>query len=506
MKHAIGRIRAVPNAAQNRGRRFKTIWAALALALVCGAVGAAAQDAEAPPTFKAEEIDQLVAPIALYPDSLIAQILMASTYPLEVVEAARWSKDNPDVKDKALEDAMQKQTWDPSVKSLTAFPQVLTMMNEDLAWTQKLGDAFLAQQSDVLDGVQRLRAKAKEEGNLETTKEQKVIVEQAPAPPANVEQNVNVEAAPAPQTVIKIEPADPQVVYVPTYNPTVVYGTWPYPSYPPYSYYPPGYVAATSMLSFGIGMAAGAALWGDCNWGGYGGHNDVDIDVNNYNNFNRTDIKNGNWEHNSDHRKGVQYRDNKTQQKYGRGQSNAAKSREQFRGRADSGRKDLAGAGGDKARRDVDRANRQGAGQTKRDAGKDRASTAQRDAARQRSGATSRDAGQQRASSDRAASAKRDAGQNRSSTANRDAARQQSANRQAQQRQSSQQRTRQASSDRNAGAYRGMDSGRNTRQYSDRGRSSRMGSSGGGRSGGHSGGARGGGGRGGGGRGGGGRR
>src|SRR5882672_8513752 len=98
------------------------------------------------PTFKPEELEQLAAPITLYPDALVAQILMASTYPLEVVEAARWSKANPDVKEKALEDAMQKQSWDASVKSLAAFPQVLTMMNEKLDWTQKLGDAFLAQQ------------------------------------------------------------------------------------------------------------------------------------------------------------------------------------------------------------------------------------------------------------------------------------------------------------------------------------------------------------------------
>src|SRR5215472_2470142 len=107
-----------------------------------------------PPTFKPEELESIVAPIALYPDDLLAQIFMASTYPLEVVEAARWSKDNPKVTGKALEDAMQKQTWDPSVRSLTAFPPVLEMMNSQLAWTQKLGDAFLAQQKDVMDAVQ----------------------------------------------------------------------------------------------------------------------------------------------------------------------------------------------------------------------------------------------------------------------------------------------------------------------------------------------------------------
>jgi hypothetical protein len=290
-------------------------------------------------TFKPEEIEQLVAPIALYPDSLLAQVLMASTYPLEVVEAARWRQQNADLKDQALEDALQQQRWDPSVKSLTAFPPVLTMMNEKLDWTQKLGDAFLAQQNDVMEAVQRLRAKAEAEGNLASNAQQTVTVEQASA---NVQQNVTVEgqAAPPP-TIIKIEPADPQVVYVPTYNPTVVYGAWPYPAYPPYYYYPPGYVAATSLISFGVGMAVGAALWGGCSWG-WGGHNDVNVNVNRYNDFNRTNISNGSWNHNVDHRKGVQYRDNATRQKYNRGASSGVESREAFRGRAEQGRQDIA--------------------------------------------------------------------------------------------------------------------------------------------------------------------
>ena len=153
---------------------FIAIAAALAL-LGLSATPTQAQDA---PTFSPEEIEQLVAPIALYPDSLLAQIFMASTYPIEVVEAARWMKANPKVKGEALEQAMQKQSWDASVKSLVAFPQVLTMMDEELDWTQKLGDAFLAQQKDVMDGVQRLRAKAQAEGNLETTAQQKVTVEE----------------------------------------------------------------------------------------------------------------------------------------------------------------------------------------------------------------------------------------------------------------------------------------------------------------------------------------
>ena len=279
----------------------------------------------------------MVAPIALYPDPLLAQVLMASTYPLEVVEAARWQQENPNLKDEELEDALQQQSWDPSVKSLTAFPQVLTMLDEKLDWSQKLGDAFLAQQNDVMDAIQRLRAKADAAGNLESNEEQTVTVEQAPA---NVEQNVTVEgqAAPPP-TIIKIEPANPQVVYVPTYNPTVVYGAWPYPAYPPYYYYPPGYVATASLISFGVGLAVGAALWGGCSWGW--GHSNVNINVNRYNNFNRTNISNNNWRHNADHRKGAQYRDAATRQKYDRGDTKGAQSREAFRGRADQGRQEL---------------------------------------------------------------------------------------------------------------------------------------------------------------------
>jgi hypothetical protein len=219
------------------------------------------QGQESKPSFRQEEIEQLVAPIALYPDSLIAQILMASTYPLEVVQAARWAKQNKDLKGDALAVSLEKQDWDASVKSLVNFPQVLQMMSEKLDLTQKLGDAFLAQQKEVLDAIQKLRVKAQDQGSLKTTPEQKVIVE---------------------QQVIRIESANPDVVYVPTYNPTVVYGAWPYPAYPPYSYYPPGYAYAP-LLAFGAGVALGAAwgnAWGNCNWGG------GDIDVNRNSNRN----------------------------------------------------------------------------------------------------------------------------------------------------------------------------------------------------------------------------
>ena len=321
-------------------------------------MASAQTDAAAPTPFGAEELEQIVAPIALYPDSLLAQVFMASTYPLEVVEAARWVKANPKLKDKALEDALQSQTWDPSVKSLTAFPPVLEMMSEKLDWTQKLGDAFLAQQGDVMSAVQRLRAKAQAEGNLESNEEQKVVVEQPPASGGD--------------TTIVIQPANPQVVYVPTYNPTVVYGAWPYPSYPPYYYYPPGYAVASSMISFGVGMAVGAALWGDCDWGwdnhhggDYGGHNKVNINVNNYNNFNKTNIKNGNWNHNAEHRKGVGYRDKGTQDRFGKGQRPGTANREAFRGRAEQGRRDIAKQGTGAVQRDLAKGTRPTGGATR---------------------------------------------------------------------------------------------------------------------------------------------
>jgi Protein of unknown function (DUF3300) len=316
---------------------------------------AQAPGADARP-FKAEELEQIVAPIALYPDPLVAQIFMASTYPLEVIQAARFAKANPNLKGEPLNEELKKQTWDDSVKALVGFPQVLEMMDSQLEWMQKLGDAILAQQKETMDAIQRLRAKAQTAGNLKSTEQQKVIVERA-------------EGQPQQQTIIKIEPANPEVIYVPTYNPTVVYGAWPYPAYPPYYYYPPyypvGYWAATAAISFGIGMAVGGAIWGGCNWGG----GDIDIDVNRQNNFsrnvNRGDRVNqlktergsgtrgdrGSWQHSPEHRKGAQYRDSATQQKFNRGGDSArAASRESFRGRAEQGRQELGRGGAGAAR------------------------------------------------------------------------------------------------------------------------------------------------------------
>ena len=318
------------------------------------ASGSAPPPAQKKPPLKAEELEALTSPIALYPDPLLAQVLMASTYPLEVVEAARWSKANPKVTGKDLEDAMQKQTWDASVKSLCSFPDTLAMMNDKLDWTQQLGDAFLAQQTDVMNAIQQLRAKAQQAGNLKSSKEQTVSTKKPePAPP-----DAGVVVVQAPPQVIVIEPANPQVVYVPQYNPTVVYGAWAYPAYPPPPVYPPGYVAATAAISFGVGLAVGAALWGGCSWG-Y--HSTVVINTNNYNRYNHTNINvnnvninnrninNATWNHDPSHRQGVPYRDASTAQRFGQsggGTQNAA-SRDAFRGKAEQGRQQIASGGAD---------------------------------------------------------------------------------------------------------------------------------------------------------------
>jgi hypothetical protein len=284
---------------------------------------AASKPAPSGKTFTQQDLDELLAPVALYPDALLAQVLMASTYPLEVVEAARWQKQNSTLKDKALEEAVKKQTWDESVKALTAVPQVLTMMNEKLDWTTKLGDAFLAEQEKVLKTAQSLRKKADEAGNLKSSKEMVVKKE--------TENNVQV---------IKIENPTPETVYVPTYNPATVYGTWWYAAPPPYYYYPPGYGYGAG-LAFASGVFWGAAIAGGIGWG----NNDININRNtNINTGNRNNIQGGDkWKHNPEHRKGASYRDNATASKYGKGSdSRATQSREQYRGRADQGRQQMS--------------------------------------------------------------------------------------------------------------------------------------------------------------------
>ncbi|MDQ7980556.1 DUF3300 domain-containing protein [Paraburkholderia sp. SARCC-3016] len=212
-----------------------------------------------------QQLDSLTAPIALYPDALLAQVLMAATFPDEVQAAAQWSKANPQQKGDDAVKAVASKPWDPSVQSLVAFPQVLATMASKPEWVSQLGDAFLAQPNDVMNSVQQLRKQAQQAGHLKSNEQQKVVVD---------------------QDTIQIEPANPQIVYVPTYNPTVVYGPWLYPAYPPmYIPPPPGYALASGFatgLAFGAGIAVTNALWGGCNW-----HTgSVNVNVNRYNNLN----------------------------------------------------------------------------------------------------------------------------------------------------------------------------------------------------------------------------
>ena len=300
-------------------------------------MAAAQPAAAADQPLSAGELEALVAPIALYPDPLVAKVLIASTYPLEVVEADRWAVANASLKGSAVDSALANQTWDENVKSLAHTPTVLRMMSERLDWTQKLGDAFLAQEKGVTDAVQRLRHKAKDHGTLKTTPQQTVTVEN--------EAQGGGEAQGSGQTII-IEPSEPDTVYVPYYDTQTVYGGWGYPSYPPY-YWPPPYGYGYG-LAAGLGFLAGAAIaggWWNCGvgWGGGG----VYINHNNFNNFNRNNInrinhnnvRNGQrWNHNASHRKGVGYGNSGLRQKYGRDSGRGAGARQDFRGRNDANR------------------------------------------------------------------------------------------------------------------------------------------------------------------------
>ena len=263
---------------------------------------AAASETAEEPKIPADQLDSLVAPIALYPDPLLAQTLAASTYPIEVMQLQQWLDKNKDLKDQALADAVAKQPWDPSVQAMAAFPDVTQRMAENIQWTSDMGNAFLAQQQDVMSAVQRMRAKAESTGALKTGEQQKVETKTVGS-----------------EQVIVIEQADPNTVYVPSYDPTVVYGEPAYP-YPSYSY--PGYIAGGA-LAFGGAMALGAA-WGN-NWGwGCGWDNgNIDVNVNNnyVNNYNKkNNIKAGEagkWQHSPEHRGNAPYGDRGTANKYG---------------------------------------------------------------------------------------------------------------------------------------------------------------------------------------------
>jgi hypothetical protein len=299
------------SATTNRSRPGRETIAVIAIAAVIlqmggaasvraqeGAAAPAAATEEAPITIPPDELDSLVAPIALYSDPLLAQVLVASTYPLEIIQLQQWLGKNPGLEGDALAEAVAEQPWDPSIQSMAALPDLVTRLANDIQWVTELGNAFLTNQTDVMEAVQRMRAKAKEKGSLETNEQQVVTTEV-------------VET----KTVIVVQPADPEIIYVPSYNPTYVYPPPVYP-YPPV-YYPP-YNPGGAFVAFSVGVMWGAAIWGGscchCGWG----HSNVNININN--NFNRNsnvNVGGGNWQHNPNHRGGTPYSNKATASKYG---------------------------------------------------------------------------------------------------------------------------------------------------------------------------------------------
>ena len=378
-------------------------------------------------TFSKEQIDQLTAQIALYPDALLSQVLMASTYPADVAEAAKWSRARPDMKGDDAVKMVENEPWDPSVQSLVAFPQVIIMMGEKPDWVQNLGDAFLAQPEDVMDSVQRLRGRAKEAGNLNSNEQMNVTFE-APPPPATT-----TVIQQAPPQIIVIQPAQPDVIFVPQYNPTVVFGPWLWPAYPPFFIPPPpGFWFSTAVatgIAWGVGIGVRNALWGGVHWGW--GRSTVNINVNRFNTINvnrRLDVntRTTNWSHNVNNRRGVPYRGGDAQRQ--RLQDRAASvNREQFRGRDDA-RARASQAMADRGIQGGQGTARERAQQVDRGALPSRTQPGDRGAIQDRGQGIDRDAARQRAQSvdraalqDRAQGADRSAVQNRAQGADRSA-------------------------------------------------------------------------------------
>ena len=258
-----------------------------------------------------DQLDDLVAPIALYPDPLISQILVAATYPLEVVQASQWMQRNPGLNGPALTQAAEQQNWDPSIQALVVFPDVMKRLTEDVTWTTNLGNAFLAQQADVMDAVQRMRQKAQDAGKLASTTQQRVV-----------------QTTDAGRPVIEIVPADPQVIYVPVYDPAWIWGPPLWYPYPRWVWGPRPVFAPGIFFGFGGGIQIGAFFgggWGG--WGGWGWHpgwGSRTVVVNNTfitrNNFNTTHITNVHgttvWNHDSLHRQGVPYANSRVAEQY----------------------------------------------------------------------------------------------------------------------------------------------------------------------------------------------
>ena len=310
----------------------------IALLFLCAATPADPQQSVAPPTPGAQltpqQLDDLVAPLALYPDPLVAEILAASTYPLEVAEADQWRRDHANWKPDKLMKEAKKQPWDPSVQSLVAFPDVVARLTQDMTWTTQLGNAFLAQQADVMQSVQRMRAQAMAKGKLQSTPQETVDTQTRNG-----------------QQVITIEPANPEVIYVPNYNPLYVWGPPVWGVYPPLLY--PG-------IGIGIGWFPGIDIglyfggWGGWGWGGWGWGPDwfgggISID---YSFFHRYGFRGypggylgrGEWAHNPEHRLGVPYANRAVAQRFGNGARGGADRfagarSENFNGRMPAGQR-----------------------------------------------------------------------------------------------------------------------------------------------------------------------
>jgi uncharacterized protein DUF3300/endosialidase-like protein len=418
-------------------------------------IGAMAQQPTTAPTqplLKPAELDQLLAPIALYPDPLLSEVLIASTYALEVVQADRWAKSNKALKGDALTGALAKQSWDDSVKSLVQVPDVLGMMSEQLDWTQKLGDAVLAQQADVMDAVQRLRARAHANGKLESTKQQTVTVKTE-----NQKQHV------------VIEPTSPDEIYVPYYEPAAVYGDWPYPDYAPYYFPPPAGYFAGGVLATGVAFAAGVAVrhafWGNCDWG----RGNINVVTNRSANI--ANVNRGRWEHNPDHRQGVRYNNADVRQKFAKTDIQAGKAaRQEFRGkdgqkvlepdrgRPGGGDRDRPAAGdrdrpaaGDRDRSPAGDRDRSGAG------GRDRSGSADRDRSQARDTGGRQEAGAGKASQKSAQQASPKKGQKANQKVSK---------------QPSQKASPRPSKPQRDTAFSNVQSGPNTRAQADRGRQS----------------------------------
>lgn len=284
--------------------------------------------------FKQEELEQMLAPIALYPDALLMQTLAAATYPLEISQAARWQKQNDKLTGEKLTAELNKQSWDPSVKAMVQIPSVLQMLSDKLEWTQKLGDAFLAQQPQVMATIQSLRKKALDAGNLKDSEQQKIISENA-----------------ASTQVIRIEQTSVDTVYVPVYNTAWVYGTWGYPGYPPYTYYPWGYYPYYPYSGFyygaGYGLAAGmvvaanwprAELYTNQNYQRLAANSNAKGQAGAATPQAQSQSGQRTWQHNPEHRQSVPYADRATQSKYDRAAPAASTRQQDYRGYDNAGR------------------------------------------------------------------------------------------------------------------------------------------------------------------------